>query len=136
MLDYFSQTMGSALDLWRRFKVGVGYQLVQPDSTTNPMTRDTLLAEKYQFAIVAFVADNPGVLELHCDNDFQARSVMFKQIVEMRDLLVDRVGTWAKVVCNKFNYTGTVNAIGGEAAVESWKRNLIQAAANGAVFES
>lgn len=130
---------GTPPDIWRRFSAGIGYQLQQTQSSpANPMTRDTLMAEKYQFTVVAFVADNPGVWALHCHNDFHARSGMFKQVVEMPSRLVENLGTWARDASapDGFRYTPPVNRTWSEdgAVLASWKRNLEQCAASGGVF--
>ena len=60
-----------------------------------PMKRDTLMAEKFQFLVVAFVADNPGVWALHCHNDFHAATGMMRQIVAAPAELRKNLGTYS-----------------------------------------
>jgi len=55
---------------WEAFRSAV--ELVTP---ARPVTRDTILASKNQFMIIAFKADNPGVWAFHCHNDFHASTV-------------------------------------------------------------
>jgi len=44
---------------WKTFRAAVDQQ-----AAAYPMQRDTIMAEKFQFLIVAFQADNPGVWAL------------------------------------------------------------------------
>jgi hypothetical protein len=137
--EYQDANTRPSSELWRRFAAGVGYQLQPSESEpANPMTRDTLMAEKYQFAIVAFVADNPGVWALHCHNDFHARSGMFKQVVELPSRLAQNLGTWTRDASapRGFSYTLPVNGTWSSdgAVLATWKRNLEHCAASGAVF--
>ncbi|KAK0750120.1 hypothetical protein B0T18DRAFT_389600 [Schizothecium vesticola] len=46
--EYQDPSTRTESDLWRRFAAGVGHQLQQSASKpANPMTRDTLMEEKY-----------------------------------------------------------------------------------------
>jgi hypothetical protein len=59
-----------------------------------PMRRDTIVAEKNLFMVLAFVADNPGVWALHCHNDFHARTGMMRQVVSAPRRLRELFGTY------------------------------------------
>ncbi|KAE9376000.1 multicopper oxidase [Stipitochalara longipes BDJ] len=74
---------------WGAFRSAVALQ-----APTKPMTRDTILAKKNQFMILAFKADNPGVWALHCHNDFHASTGMMKQVVVDPTALRQKLGTW------------------------------------------
>jgi hypothetical protein len=75
--------------LWTDFKAAV-----TAHTPEYPPRRDTVLAEKFQLLIIAFVADNAGVWALHCHNDFHSSTGMMKQIVEGPSALRQMVGTW------------------------------------------
>ncbi|KAK0652376.1 heterokaryon incompatibility protein-domain-containing protein [Cercophora newfieldiana] len=89
-VDDFNRVLITASPWWTRFKDGIAAQL---DANSPPMARDTRMTEKYQFLIVTFVADDPGVWALHCHNDFHAKTGMFKQIVERPQAIRDQIGT-------------------------------------------
>jgi hypothetical protein len=92
-----------------------------------PPIRDTILSEKYQFMIVAFIADNPGVWALHCNNDFHARSGMFKQIVEAPNALRANLGTWNALSDGTFSWhTANANFKDKETVMQVWQRNVLQ----------
>ena len=54
---------GQSSSDWTRLRTALSSRL--SSLLGNPLKRDTIMAEKYQFMIVAFVADNPGVWALH-----------------------------------------------------------------------
>jgi len=120
--------------LWKRFRDGIKSQLELADG--NPMSRDTLFTENYQFHVFAFVADNPGVWALHCHNDFHARSGMFKQIVERPASLRDYLGTWQGDGKTGFTYTDPMNPSWkvDPAVLAGWRRNLQHCATAESVF--
>ena len=107
---------------WEAFRLAV--QQVTP---TGPlMTRDTILAEKNQFMILAFKAENPGVWALHCHNDFHASTGMMKQVVVDPTKLRQRLGTW-NIVNNVISYTKPADTSQwDQVVVDSLLRNVQQ----------
>jgi len=83
------QNPSADLKEWYKFESAV--LKLTPDF---PMRRDTIAAEKNQFMILAFVADNPGVWALHCHNDFHARTGMMRQVVSAPGRLRQLFGTY------------------------------------------
>ncbi len=115
---------------WLSFRDAVTAQT--PDL---PPRRDTILAEKFQLLVIAFVADNPGVWALHCHNDFHSSSGMMKQVVEAPGTLRQMVGTYdppgpGSVPSQPLVYTAPAAGAGGgggvdETVVQGVKRNLM-----------
>jgi hypothetical protein len=57
-IDIFNSGNTTAAE-WTRFQSAVAAQ-----AALNPMQRDTLMAEKFQLLIIAFLPQNPGVWAL------------------------------------------------------------------------
>ncbi|KAK4451977.1 multicopper oxidase [Podospora aff. communis PSN243] len=118
---------------WTRFRDGIGAQL--DNGNFPPMARDTLMAERYQFLVIAFVADNPGVWALHCHNDFHAKTGMFKQIVERPGAIRDRLGTWEVDQDKKAGlfYEPAAGGMVSPVGRGGWERNVLQCLDEGKV---
>lgn len=124
-IDDFNRGL-TASPWWTRFKEGISAQF---DADTLPMARDTLMAEKYQFLVIAFIADNPGVWALHCHNDFHAKTGMFKQIIERPRAIRDVLGTWEVGADGKtgmFYDEGSTRGGVSEIGRGGWERNVLQ----------
>ncbi|KAH8900572.1 hypothetical protein GQ53DRAFT_801142 [Thozetella sp. PMI_491] len=120
---YKSAPAGTPPAMWEKFRTAVG--LVTP---AKPVTRDTILAQKYQFMIIAFKADNPGVWALHCHNDFHASTGMVKQVIVAPQTLREAVGTFdISDDGTTISYTApSGGASVDQAVVEAMKRNAQQ----------
>ncbi|KAI4739929.1 putative multicopper oxidase, type 1 [Aureobasidium sp. EXF-12298] len=55
----------------------------------NPMRRDTTSVEAFGWALIRFVADNPGAWAFHCHVSWHAEAGLLMQFITRTDLLID-----------------------------------------------
>ncbi|KAI4717717.1 putative multicopper oxidase, type 1 [Aureobasidium sp. EXF-10727] len=56
---------------------------------SNPMRRDTASVEAFGWALIRFVADNPGAWAFHCHISWHAEAGLLMQFLTRTDLLID-----------------------------------------------
>ncbi|KAH0411515.1 putative multicopper oxidase, type 1, partial [Aureobasidium melanogenum] len=56
---------------------------------TNPMRRDTASVEAFGWALIRFIADNPGAWAFHCHVSWHAEAGLLMQFITRTDLLID-----------------------------------------------
>ncbi|KAI4740544.1 putative multicopper oxidase, type 1 [Aureobasidium sp. EXF-12298] len=56
---------------------------------SNPMRRDTASVEAFGWALIRFVADNPGAWAFHCHVSWHAEAGLLMQFLTRTDLLID-----------------------------------------------
>lgn len=63
----------------------------QPELQPNPIRRDTVVVPAGGFAIIQFVADNPGVWMFHCHVDWHFEAGLAVQFVEAPLVMQERI---------------------------------------------
>jgi FtsP/CotA-like multicopper oxidase with cupredoxin domain len=58
-------------------------------NTTNPMKRDTMTIDAYGWALIRFVADNPGLWAFHCHISWHMEAGLLMQFQTRNDLMKD-----------------------------------------------
>lgn len=69
---------------------GKGYfshDMYRSINTTNPLRRDTATVGPYQWILVRFIADNPGIWAFHCHLAWHMESGMLMQFLTRADML-------------------------------------------------
>ncbi|CAD0111338.1 unnamed protein product [Aureobasidium uvarum] len=56
---------------------------------SNPLRRDTVSVEAFGWALIRFVADNPGAWAFHCHISWHAEAGLLMQFLTRTDLLID-----------------------------------------------
>jgi hypothetical protein len=56
---------------------------------SNPMRRDTASVEAFGWALIRFVADNPGTWAFHCHVSWHVEAGLLMQFLTRTDLLVE-----------------------------------------------
>jgi len=57
------------------------------ESTANALRRDTLTVRSYDWALIRFVADNPGLWALHCHMAWHMEAGLLMQFMSRADVM-------------------------------------------------